>query len=352
MTLANLARKIVAARFAAKRHLSVPQLKMSAWANPPNLKLLVLGAGATGGYYGGKLAAAGRDVTFLVRGQRAKDLDRVGLTIESSAASIKTNVRAVTHVDRSHCFDVVLLSCKAYDLDTAIAAIAPAVGPTTLVLPILNGMRHLDQLDAAFGRQHVLGGTCHISTTLTDTGIVRHMSPFDTLTLGPRDQSQAKAAGTLQRYLRGTGFEVRHVRNGTAAMWDKWVLLATLAGATCLMRGSIGDIVARDGGEATISAMLDECCAVAAAHGHKPKPTVVFLIRATLTDPNSKMTSSMLRDLQRGARIEADHIIGDLMARGRAAGVATPWLSAAYASLSGDLRAHEPATAANLPPQL
>lgn len=297
------------------------------------MRILILGAGATGGYYGGRLANAGADVTFLVRPKRAEILARDGLEIESPLGAVKTPVTTVTTGEIACPFDAVILSCKAYDLSSAIETIRPAVGPDTLILPLLNGMRHLEELDAAFGNNSVLGGTCHISVTLTETGVVRHMSPFDAMTLGPRTPSQAERSETLHAAISNCGFEARYSRDVTSAMWDKWVLLATLAGMTCLMRANIGEIVATRGGEGKISNMLDECCAIADVYGHKPKAPVIFLTRATLTDPKSAMSASMRRDLERGARIEADHIIGDLVARGAAAGVATPLLDTAYAHL-------------------
>lgn len=297
------------------------------------MRILMLGAGATGGYYGGRLAKAGRDVTFLVRPQRAEILAREGLKITSPLGDLETAVATVVSAAAGPPFDAVIVSCKAYDLVPAIAAIRPAIGPDTLVLPLLNGMRHLDDLDAAFGKARVLGGTCHISVTLTDAGIVRHMSAFDALTLGARDAAQRQRAGVLHAVISGAGFDARFSDDAEGAMWDKWVLLATLAGMTCLMRASIGEIVATRGGAARISAMLDECCAVAAAYDNAPAAAAVAMTRAVLTDPASGMTSSMLRDLLRGARIEADHIVGDLVARGAAAGVATPLLDTAFGHL-------------------
>lgn len=298
------------------------------------MRILVLGAGAIGGYYGARLVHAGRDVTFLVRPARAARISATGLSIASPTAPLLTaSAKTITQADDRQPYDAILLSCKSYDLESAIAAIKPAVGPRTIILPLLNGMRHLDVLDAEFGPARVLGGTCHISTTLDDDGTVRQMSPFDILTLGPRNPDHQAAARALSTELDGAGFEVRYSESGTSAMWDKWVLIATLAGMTCLMRANIGEIVATRGGEARISQLLDECCAVATAYGHAPKSQVVFFTRSALTDPMSQMSSSMLRDLQRGSRTEADHILGDLAARGAKAGVPTPLLDAAFAHL-------------------
>lgn len=294
------------------------------------MQLLILGAGATGGYYGGRLAKAGADVTFLVRPARAEILQRDGLRIESRKGDVATPVNVTTREDIRVPYDAVILSCKAYDLEAAIDAIKPAVGGNTLILPLLNGMKHIDALDAAFGAEHVLGGTCHISVTLTPDGIVRHFSPFDALTLGPRFDSQSKRSEALHQILASGGFETRYSTDIVRAMWEKWVLLATLAGMTCLMRGNIGEIVATKGGAQQINHFLDECCATASAAGCAPRDEAVAMTRSVLTDPASTMSASMLRDLQRGARIEADHILGDLLSRAAASGVPTPLLATAY----------------------
>lgn len=297
------------------------------------MHILILGAGATGGYYGGRLAKAGCDVSFLVRPARAAILARDGLRVESPKGDIHTPVMAIVREQIVEPFDAIILSCKSYDLDSAIDTIRPAVGPDTLVLPLLNGMSHIDALDAAFGPDRVLGGTCHISVTLTDEGTIRHLTTYNSLTFGPRAPSQSKRCDALHELLLRGGFEVRLSTDIIGAMWEKWVLLATLAGMTCQMRGNIGEICSTKNGAAQISSMLDECCEVAIATGSTPRKEAVEAARTVLTDPTSKMAASMLRDLQRGARIEADHIIGDLLSRGVAAGVPAPLLASAYTHL-------------------
>ena len=294
------------------------------------MRLLILGAGATGGYYGGRLVKAGADVTFLVRPARAEALRRDGLRIESGKGDVATPVATVTRDAISAPYDAVLLSCKAYDLEAAIGAITPAVGSNTLILPLLNGMKHIDALDTAFGAERVLGGTCHISVTLTPDGVIRHFSPFDALTLGPRFPAQTGRCKELHGILASGGFEARYSDAIIRSMWEKWVLLATLAGMTCLMRGNIGEIVATKGGAQQINDFLDECCATANAAGAAPRDEAVTMTRGVLTDPSSTMSASMRRDLERGARIAADHILGALLSRAAASGVPTPLLATAY----------------------
>lgn len=298
------------------------------------MKILFLGAGATGGYFGGRLAASGAEVTFLVRDKRARQLAAQGLVIESPFGNLKTPVR--TAVDPKVCgtHDVVILSCKAYDLDAAISSITPAIGPDSLVLPLLNGMKHLDQLDAAFGKARVLGGSCHLSVTLGDDGVVRHLNQLQLLTFGPRVPTQVSRCASLDAVLRKGGFDVKLRADIEQALWDKWVLLASLAGLTCLFRASVGDIAHAPGGKKLMLSLIDECRRVAAANGFEPSAAHIESIRGVLTDPASKVVASMLRDMQKCARIEADLIIGDMLRRGAAAGVVTPLLSISHTNLA------------------
>lgn len=297
------------------------------------MKILILGAGATGGYFGGRLAAAGADVTFLVREKRARQLAADGLVIESAFGNARTPVKTVLadQLDAPH--DVVILSCKAYDLDTSIAAIRPAVGATSLVLPLLNGIKHLDTLDATFGIERVLGGSCHLSVTLGEDGVIRHLNQLHLLTFGPRVPSQLAQCRKILEVFSSANFEPKLREDMMQAMWDKWVLLASLAGLTCLFRASVGEIAATPHGRNLMLALIEECRAVARANGHEPSAEHMTSIASLLTDPGSKVVASMLRDMQKDARIEADLIIGDMLRRGQLAGVNTPILTIADTNL-------------------
>ncbi|MFY9293994.1 MAG: 2-dehydropantoate 2-reductase [Methylorubrum rhodinum] len=294
------------------------------------MRILVVGAGATGGYFGARLAEIGRDVTFLVRPARAEKLAAEGLQVKSPVGDVHIAAPNTVTADRlaeAGPFDLVILSAKAYDLDAAVADLRPGVGPETAVLPILNGMRHLDVLDAAFGAERVLGGTCAIVATLTRDGEIRQMSELHSFTYGERDGTRSERVAGIEAQMEGVRFQARASDKAVLEMWEKWVFLATLAGATTLMRSSIGDIVAAPGGAAFIEGLLDECQAVAAANGYGSREKVLAGARKILTAENSPMTASMLRDIEGGARIEADHIVGDLIERGRKAGVETPILA-------------------------
>jgi 2-dehydropantoate 2-reductase len=296
------------------------------------LRFLIVGAGAVGGYFGGRLLEAGEDVTFLVRPRRAAELARTGLVIQSRLGNaVLPAPPCVLAEELSEPFDVVLLSCKAYDLDGAVTAFAPAVGPETAILPLLNGMRHLDLLDARFGPEHVLGGECVISSTLDAEGRVVHLNESHTLVFGERDGRHSARVQAIAAAFGRANFDGRLSEAIVQEMWEKWVFIAAAAGITCLMRATIGDIVAA-GAADLAKALLDECAAIAARQGFAPRPEFLDRTHRMLTAPGSLIAASMLRDIERGAATEAEHILGDLLRRAQAP-EAAPLLGIAFAHL-------------------
>jgi len=297
------------------------------------MRILVVGAGAIGGYFGGRLLQAGRDVTFLVRERRAAQLARTGLVIRSTFGD--ANLPApptVAAATLREPFDLILLSCKAYDLASAAESFAPAVGANTAILPFLNGMAHLDFLSARFGGSVVLGGQCVISVTLDAEGRILHLNDTHLVSFGERDGSRSARAEAIAAAMAGARFESRLSTAILQEMWEKWVFIATTASITCLMRATVGDIVAANGADMTIS-LLDECAAIAAAQGFPPSDPILARSRTMLTTPGSTFAASMLRDIERGAPIEADHIVGDLLQRGAGGGRDYPLLRIAHAHL-------------------
>ncbi|MFA8390962.1 2-dehydropantoate 2-reductase [Burkholderia ubonensis] len=291
------------------------------------MRILILGAGATGGYFGGRLAAAGRDVTFLVRDSRARTLDRDGLVIRSPRGDLTlSDVNTVSASDPAEPFDLIFLSCKAYGLDDAIAAIAPFVGPATMILPVLNGMRHLDVLEAKFGPSRVLGGLCMIAATLDAQQHVVHLNDAHSVSFGELGGGVSARTQAVFDVLDDAGFDVTLSDAIIARMWEKWVFLATLAAGTSLFRGSVGDILAAPDGRRLLETLLGECVAIARHNGYAPSGEFDARAQKTLFTPSS-LTASMLRDVEQGARVEADHVIGDLLARGGDAPAANAGIS-------------------------
>jgi len=298
------------------------------------MRILVVGAGSTGGYYGGRLAEAGRDVTFLVRPGRAAQLRKAGLQIVSPNGNATLTPQLVTADAIPGTYDAVLVTVKAYSLDAALDDMAPAIGPDTMIIPVLNGMRHVDAIASRFGRDKLVGGLCRIPAQLDDEGRVIQMGKFHDLAYGELDGSATPRIQNLDAAFKNAGFDAKLTPHIEREMWEKWVLLAALGGICCLMRGTVGEVAAVPGGADFEAALVDEVVAAVRAVGVAPSEAFVANTRETLTKQGSAHTSSMYRDLVKGGAVEADQIVGDLVARAKQAGIAMPLLSLAYANLS------------------
>jgi 2-dehydropantoate 2-reductase len=298
------------------------------------MRVLVVGAGAIGGYFGGRMLQAGRDITFLVRPRRAAELASNGLVIKSPHGDVTLKNPPTVQADtlRDH-FDIVLLSCKAYDLDDAIASFAPAVGPRTSIVPLLNGMHHLDVLDGKFGEARVLGGLCAIAVTLNEAREVVHLQPMQSLTFGERDGAISERVRAIADIFESGKFGSSASAHVLQDMWEKWVFLATLAASTSLMRTALGNILAAPGGKDFLLGIFDECRAIATAEGYPPRTPFIERTLAMLTAEGSPLNASMFRDIKAGQPVEADHVIGDLIARADRAKVPVPRLRVAYTHL-------------------
>jgi 2-dehydropantoate 2-reductase len=300
------------------------------------MRILVIGAGAVGGYFGARLHKAGRNVTFLVRERRAEQLRRNGLHViePETEFTIQPNLltAAELHAAPQH-FDLILLSTKAYQLAAAIEDFAPAVGPNTAILPLLNGMAHLDTLAARFGRHAVLGGSTRISADLDAEGRVIDMDKLlHDIHFGELDATVTPRIQAIDALLRHSDFDLFLEPDVVAFMWNKWTVLSALASITCLLRGSIGAVEAVPYGKQTALAILAESLAIATANGYPPPPAFLAAVETRLTLPGSDLTASMHRDMMRNAPVEVDHILGDLLSRAK--DLDTPLLRAAFVQLS------------------
>jgi 2-dehydropantoate 2-reductase len=297
------------------------------------MRILVLGAGAIGGYYGGRLAEGGADVAFLVRPKRAQRLAERGLVVKSALGDIERKVKTVLDGELREPVDIVLLSCKAYDLDSAVEAIAPAMGPHSAVLPLLNGMNHMAVLSGRFGAARVLGGACGIGVTLDAAGVVHHVAPMEWLTFGEVSGERTARCDVLAENFARAKINATLNDNIIQAMWDKFVTFASLATASTLTRANIGEILTAPLGEWLMQEALGECVRVATADGHPPTPDAVERTRKMLATRGSVFTASMQRDLVAGGATEGDHIIGDLVRRGEKRGLDVRLLRTALANL-------------------
>ncbi|MBY0382378.1 MAG: ketopantoate reductase family protein [Xanthobacteraceae bacterium] len=298
------------------------------------MRILVVGAGSTGGYFGGRLAQAGRDVTFLVRSRRAEQLTTQGLRIVTPDGEFVLQPKLATAQSLNGTYDAVLLAVKAYALESALNDVASGVGPRTMILPVLNGMSHVDIIKSRFGERSLVGCVCKIAATLDEQGRIHQLSRMHDLAYGEMDGGRSARVVDLDDQMQGAGFDARLSPHIDREMWEKWVLLASLGGITCLARGNIGQVQAATGGNAFARALIDEVVSVVNAVGTKPSEPFLASARSMLTKEGSPQTSSMFRDLQQGNRVEAEQIIGDLLMRAKSAGVSTPLLTAVNVNLS------------------
>ncbi len=298
------------------------------------MRILVVGAGATGGYFGARLADAGRDVTFLVRPARAEQIRRDGLRVLSPHGDLTLQPNLLVVGEKAESFDVVMVAVKALTLLEAFEACAPAVGPTTMIVPFLNGMRHIELTQERFGPAPVLGGVCVIASTIDrHARIVQLTGGMQGLTYGELDGALTERVRALDGALEGAGFDTRLSATIVQDMWDKWVMLASAGAATCLLSGNVGEIEAVEDGAETTLRCLAEAATVAAAAGYPPRDKFMATTTALLTAKGSALATSMYRDMLIGSPVEVEHILGDLVKRGRALEIDLPLLEAATVRL-------------------
>jgi 2-dehydropantoate 2-reductase len=297
------------------------------------MRILVIGAGAVGGYFGGRLADAGRDVTFLVRGRQSEAIRQHGLRIVSPHGNATLSPKVISADEIAGSYDLIILCVKAYSLEVAMNDFAAAIAPNTIILPLLNGMRHIDLLTARFGEDSVIGGVCLISAEIDIEGRIVQLTDIHRLVYGERTGNHSERISALNEAMQGAIFDARKSGNILQEMWEKWVLLASLGAATCLMRGTIGEIEAIPGGAHLSTAILRECSAISTACGYAPGAEFLVRTEKVLTGHGSNLTSSMYRDLSKNAPVEVDQILGDLLDRGRKFDVSAPVLEAACANL-------------------
>jgi 2-dehydropantoate 2-reductase len=299
------------------------------------MRILIVGAGAVGGYFGGRIAQADRDVTFLVRPKRAERMQAQGLRIVSPKhGDFTLRPRTTTAAQIVSPYDIIFLSVKSYDLAGAIDDFAPAVGPRTVIIPVLNGMHHMDVLTERFGKNAVLGGVCYVATEMDLQGRIVQLADFQSLIYGELDGEKTSRIEAVHQVFQGAGFDTAISEDILRDMWQKWVYLASIGAITCLLRGNIGEIVAVAGGADLSVSALRECAAISSSCGYPLSEEFLAKESSHLTAPASSLTSSMYRDLKQQAPVEVDSILGDLIERGRKHGVSAPIVQAAFVSLT------------------
>lgn len=282
------------------------------------MKILILGAGGIGGLLGTRLIEAGADVTFLVRDKRKRQLEQ-GLRIESPFGNAKLVVQAKLKSEIEPHYDLVLLTCKAFDLPSAIDTIRPTMAGSAAVLPLLNGLAHIAVLNQEFGQPNVIGGTARVQVTLTPEGVVRQLNDWQTITFGEQDGSSSQRVADFKALLDKTPIEGKISPNIMRELWLKLVHLSTVAGMTCLMRANLGEIVRTPEGSALLKRFFETNARIAANAGYGPDDKFTQTYMELFSKRDSLYEASMLRDLEKGGPIESEQILGFMLQKCREA---------------------------------
>lgn len=297
------------------------------------MRILVVGAGAIGGYFGGRLLEKGEDVTFLVREKRFKQLSENGLVINSLHGNIKLEPKLIMSREKTAPFDVILLSTKAYHLEGAIDSIRPYIGKDTMILPLLNGIAHIDYLVKEFGEKHVLGGLCFIESTLDENGHVIQTSPNHDLVFGERNGEMTERIQALQKVFAGTKAQFQFSEDILREMWEKYLFISTFSGITTIMRAPIGPIRETPTGKQVIKAIAEEVLSIMKAIDAPIDSNINHTTLAKIDRMNKEMKSSMQRDMEKGLPTEANHIFQYLLDHAVKNTIPTPNLQLIYTNL-------------------
>ncbi len=299
------------------------------------MRIVVMGAGGVGGYFGAYLAQAGHDVAFVARGAHLEAMQANGLRLEGSRGDIVLPKVTATEdpATLGGTADVVLFAVKLYDTETAGVTLMPIVGPQTMVVTLQNGVDGPDRLAQVLGARTVLGGAAYVSALIAEPGVVRYTSDMSRIVFGELDGSRSERAARLADACIAAGFGAEVSADIRATLWEKFVLLATNSALTTVLRKPAGEIYHDAELAGVAREMMEEVAALAAAEGIAIDPqTVERSIALTRSFPPG-MYASMYHDLARGRRIEAESLSGLVSRLGRARGVPVPLHTMAWAAM-------------------
>ncbi len=303
-------------------------------ADETRMRIAILGAGGIGGYYGALLAHSGQDVTFIARGAHLAAIQARGLRVESVHGDLEVQPAQATD-DPADVgpVDLVLVTVKSYDLESAAESGRPLIGPRTMALPLLNGLDAAERLAAIWGEEHILAGLTHVSSSIAAPGLVRQVSPVRRITFGERDGGLSPRAQKVRDVLLAAGIEVVLTQAVDVALWDKFLFIASISGVCCIARQPIGPVLHTPETRQLYVRALQEAEAVARARD-VALPTDIVAKTMELTEKFAPTTRpSLLVDLEAGHRLELEAMNGTVVRYGRRAGVATPVHEVIYAAL-------------------
>lgn len=298
------------------------------------MRILVLGAGGVGGFFGGRLVEKGEDVTFLVRSKRKQQLEEKGLVIRSVNGDFSFQPKLITKEDRTSPFDVILFSTKAYHLNEGIQDLKPFVGENTVIIPLLNGIAHVSRLQKEFGEEKVIGGLCFIETTLNDRGEIVQTSAANRLVFGEINSKDSERIKRISKVFAGTKSSFVLSENITQDMWHKYLFITVMSGVTTLMRAPIGPICESEGGRDFIRNVFEESVQIMRALGAPVKANIVEEHMKTIDKISYDMKSSMQRDMEKGSLIEGEHLQGYLLDLAEEFSIEAPLLGVVYQNLN------------------
>jgi 2-dehydropantoate 2-reductase len=288
------------------------------------VRIAIFGSGGVGGYFGGRLAAAGADVTFIARGAHLSALRERGLRIESPKGDLHLpRVDATDDPMTIGPVDLVFFAVKLYDSGAATRMLPPLIGPTTLVIPFQNGVDAVDTLAGAVGRSHVAGGTAYVAAVIAEPGVIRHTA-MDRLIFGPLDGIRSPLLERLLEACRPAGFEATLSDRIEVDIWSKFVRLTVFSAMTAVTRSPIGPLRSDPDLHAMMQAALLESIAVGRAKGVPLPITMIDEIEAATEALPPGAKSSMLQDLERGRPLELPWLSGAVVRIGEHVGVDTP----------------------------
>ncbi len=276
------------------------------------MKILILGAGAIGGFFGAHLMKSGANVSFLVREKRKDKLKKSGINILSNNSKFKVNPKLLEKNLSSYHFDLIILTNKSYDLIEAIREIKPYVN-TTVIIPLLNGMAHYDILDKEFGKERIFGGTAYISTAMDNYGSIQQVTSRASIKFGPRTQKYINIANDFYEICKETEFECDFSDHIELDLWRKYVLIGATAASTVLFQKTIGEINATTYGKSLITKIHEECRNIVLSKGYDIGIEAKNYNLKLITDKGSLLKASMLRDFESGKKTECEHILGYLI---------------------------------------
>ncbi len=276
------------------------------------MKILVLGAGGIGGFFGSHLHEIGEDITFLVREKRKPIIEKKGIQIKSPIGDFSIQPNLITKNQLTPIYDIILLTCKSYNLNEVITDLEPFTG-SGIIIPFLNGQTHLQKLDSHFNKKNIYGGVAYISSNVDEDGVIDHIGKNNKLTFGSRIGKNSDLIKDFYKRCIKTKFDASLSNNIDQDVWEKWIFIATVAGATTLFKTSLDQINRSREGIKFLMGLFHECCQISKLNGFKIRDEVKKIHETFFVDKNSKVKASMLIDMERKSMTEHEHIFKEFI---------------------------------------